>query len=154
MTNREVKTLFIDTVNILNYFIKREEKNFKLLYGINKNYEKLEKEEKLIDKTAKQQLPELFEIEEKAARLILADNEIIISENSSLSDDKKKPLLTIADGLKLLSQEEQDKHSELMKEYDKILEQPNDFELYKLKLSDIEDVEAEFSIVRLLAKFI
>lgn len=161
MTNREVKELFAHAGKLLNYFIEREEKNFKLLYGLNRNYDNLEREDKLIDKTAKQQLPELFEIESKAMELGRVENEKIIKENSDLAEREKdqekktepKKLLTLNDAMQLLTEEERTKHSELMKEYEKILDQKNEFEVYKLKLDDIADIKVDFQAVRLLSKF-
>lgn len=161
MTNRELKELFAHAGKLLNYFIEREEKNFKLLYGLNRNYDNLEREDKLIDKTAKQQLPELFEIESKAMELGRVENEKILKENSDLAEKEKdlekktepKKLLTLNDAMQLLTEEERIKHSELMKEYEKILDQKNEFEVYKLKLDDIADIKVDFQAVRLLSKF-
>lgn len=161
MTNREIKESFVNVTSLLNYFIERKEQNFKLLYALNKNYDNLEREDKLIDKSAKQKLPELFEIEQKTADLMNAENKKIEKENSDLAEKEKdleqktelKKMLNLADALKLLTQEEQDKHSELMKEYDKILDEKSEFEIYKLKMEDIEDIKIDFWAVRLLTKF-
>ena len=161
MTNREIKESFVNVTSLLNYFIERKERNFKLLYALNRNYDNLEREDKLIDKSAKQQLPELFEIEQKAADLMNAENEKIQKENSDQAEKEKdqekktepKKFLTLADAMKLLTEDEQKKHSELMKEYDKILDEKSEFEIYKLKLEDIEDIKVDFWAVRLLTKF-
>ena len=107
------------------------------------------------------QLPELFEIESKAIELGKAENEKIQKENSDMAEKEKdqekknepKKLLTLADAMKLLTEDEQKKHFELMKEYEKILDEKSEFEVYKLKMEDIEDIKVDFWAVRLLTKF-
>lgn len=161
MTNREVKELNVQVPNLIEYLTQQNVKNFKLFYGLNTNYDRLEKENEKIEKAVKLQLPELFEIENKAIELGKAENEKIQKENSDLAEKEKdlekktepKKLLSLADAMKLLTQEEQDKHSELMKEYDKILDEKSEFEIYKLKMEDIEDIKVDFWAVRLLTKF-
>lgn len=161
MTNRDVKELNVQVPNLIEYLTQQQVKNFKLFYGLNTNFDRLEKESEKIEKAVKLQLPELFEIENKAIELGKAENEKIQKENSDLAEKEKdlekktepKKLLSLADAMKLLTQEEQDKHSELMKEYDKILDEKSEFEIYKLKMEDIEDIKVDFWAVRLLTKF-
>lgn len=162
MTNREVKELQVKVTNLINYLIESGIKNFKLFYGLNRNFDNLERESGLIDKSVKTQLPELFEIEQRAAELGKVENEKIEKENAELAEKEKtkrkktepKKLLNLVDALKLLPKEDQDKHSEMMKEYEKILDQENDLQLYKLKKEDIGNIEIEFWAARLLARFI
>ena len=162
MTNREVKELQVRVTNLINYLIESGIKNFKLFYGLNRNFDNLERESGLIEKSVKTQLPELFEIEQKAAELGKVENEKIEKENAELAEKekeqeqkkKKKKLLNLVDALKLLPKEDQDKHSEMMKEYEKILDQESDLQLYKLKKEDIGNIEIEFWAARLLARFI
>lgn len=161
MTNRDVKELNVQVPNLIEYLTQQQVKNFKLFYGLNTNFDRLEKENEKIEKAVKLQLPELFEIESKAIELGKAENEKIQKENSDLAEKEKdqekktepKKLLTLADAMKLLTEDEQKKHSELMKEYDKILDEKSEFEIYKLKLEDIEDIKIDFWAVRLLTKF-
>lgn len=162
MTNREVKELQVKVTNLINYLIESGIKNFKLFYGLNRNFDNFERESGLIDKSVKTQLPELFEIEQKAAELGKVENEKIEKENAELAEKEKdqeqktepKKLLTLVDALKLLPQPDQDKHSEMMKEYEEILDQESDLQLYKLKKEDIGNIEIEFWAARLLARFI
>ena len=162
MTNREVKELQVRVTNLINYLIESGIKNFKLFYGLNRNFDNLERESGLIEKSVKTQLPELFEIEQKAAELGKVENEKIEKENAELAEKEKeqeqktepKKLLNLVDALKLLPKEDQDKHSEMMKEYEKILDQESDLQLYKLKKEDIGNIEIEFWAARLLARFI
>ena len=162
MTNREVKELQVRVTNLINYLIESGIKNFKLFYGLNRNFDNFERESGLIDKSVKTQLPELFEIEQKAAELGKVENEKIEKENAELAEKEKdqekktepKKLLNLVDALKLLPKEDQDKHSEMMKEYEKILDQESDLQLYKLKKEDIGNIEIEFWAARLLARFI
>ena len=162
MTNREVKELQVRATNLINYLIESGIKNFKLFYGLNRNFDNFERESGLIDKSVKTQLPELFEIEQKAAELGKVENEKIEKENAELAEKEKdqekktepKKLLNLVDALKLLPKEDQDKHSEMMKEYEKILDQESDLQLYKLKKEDIGNIEIEFWAARLLARFI
>ena len=153
MTNRDVKELNVQLPNLIEYLTQQQVKNFKLFYGLNANFDRLEKENEKIEKAVKLQLPELFEIENKAIELGKAENEKIQKENEVLPEGEKKKLLTLADAMKLLTEDEQKKHSELMKEYDKILDEKSEFEVYKLKLEDIEDIKVDFWAVRLLTKF-
>lgn len=161
MTNREVKELSVQVPNLIDYLTQQNVKNFKLFYGLNENFERLGKVSEKIDKAVKQQLPELFEIESKAMELGRVENEKILKENSDLAEKEKdqekktepKKLLTLNDAMQLLTEEERTKHSELMKEYEKILDQKNEFEVYKLKLDDIADIKVDFQAVRLLSKF-
>ena len=161
MTNREVKELSVQVPNLIEYLTQQNVKNFKLFYGLNENFERLGKVSEKIDKAVKQQLPELFEIESKAMELGRVENEKILKENSDLAEKEKdqekktepKKLLTLNDAMQLLTEEERTKHSELMKEYEKILDQKNEFEVYKLKLDDIADIKVDFQAVRLLSKF-
>ena len=161
MTNRDVKELNVQVPNLIEYLTQQRVKNFKLFYGLNTNFDRLEKENEKIEKAVKLQLPELFEIESKAIELGKAENEKIQKENSDIAEKEKdqekktelKKLLTLADAMKLLTEEERAKHSELMKEYDKILDEKSEFEVYKLKLEDIEDIKVDFWAVRLLTKF-
>lgn len=154
MTNSEVKELFIQVTNVINYLVEKEIKNFKLFYGLNRNHDNLERESNMIDKIVKTQLPELFEIEQQAAELLNEKNKALEQENATL--EEKKPLLNMIDAIKLLPQEQQDKHTELMGEYNKILNQEasEDFKLYMLKKEDIEDITIDFWAVRLLSRFI
>lgn len=162
MINREVKELSVRVPNLIEYLAKEKVKNFKLYYGLNKNLDNLEDESQKIYKAVKIQLPELFEIEQKAAELGKVENERIEKENAELAEKEKdqeqktepKKLLTLVDALKLLPQEEQDKHSEMMKEYEKILNQESEFQIYKLKKEDIGNIEIDFWAARLLARFI
>lgn len=162
MTNREVKELSVRVPNLIEYLAKEKVKNFKLYYGLNENLDRIDRESEKFDKSVKTQLPELFEIEQKAAELGKVENEKIEKENAELAEKEKdqekktepKKLLTLVDALKLLPKEEQDKHSEMMKEYEKILDQESDLQLYKLKKEDIGNIEIEFWAARLLARFI
>ena len=162
MTNREVKELQVRVTNLINYLIESGIKNFKLFYGLNRNFDNLERESGLIEKSVKTQLPELFEIEQKAAELGKVENEKIEKENAELAEKEKeqdqktepKKLLNLVDALKLLPKEDQDKHSEMMKEYEKILDQESDLQFYKVKKEDIGNIEIEFWAARLLARFI
>ena len=162
MTNREVKELQVRVTNLINYLIESGIKNFKLFYGLNRNFDNLERESGLIEKSVKTQLPDLFEIEQKAAELGKVENEKIEKENAELAEKEKeqdqktepKKLLNLVDALKLLPKEDQDKHSEMMKEYEKILDQESDLQLYKLKKEDIGNIEIEFWAARLLARLI
>ena len=69
MTNRDVKELNVQVPNLIEYLTQQQVKNFKLFYGLNTNFDRLEKENEKIEKAVKLQLPELFEIENKAIEL-------------------------------------------------------------------------------------
>jgi len=153
MTNRDVKELNVQVPNLIEYLTQQQVKNFKLFYGLNTNFTLNLSEAPTYAASVKLQLPELFEIENKAIELGKAENEKIQKENSDIAEKEKDQEKKTEDAMKLLTEDEQKKHSELMKEYDKILDEKSEFEIYKLKLEDIEDIKVDFWAVRLLTKF-
>lgn len=124
-------------------------RNFSLNYAIQKNFTRFTKAVELIDKSID---PELTELEQKASKSIEKTNAEIKEKNKTAED--KIPLLTIMDGLKKLTKEEQKKHTALMEVYNKAMEEENEVETYKVKAEKIEDVPMELAYMPILDKMV
>ena len=162
MIHREVKTRLQEVTFLVDYLIRLKVRQAKLFYGLNRNIEFLTKASEEIDKEAKQLYPELFDIEDKAVKLVQPLNEAIEKENAELDEKEKeltekttpKSLLTLSDGLAKLSEADQAKHTELMVEYNKLLDLEDDVKTYTLKSEVLDNLELDFWAVRVLSQFI
>lgn len=162
MIHREVKTRLQEVTFLVDYLIRLKVRQAKLFYGLNRNIEFLTKASEEIDKEAKQLYPELFDIEDKAVKLVQPLNEAIEKENAELAEKEKeftekttpKSLLTLSDGLAKLSEADQAKHTELMVEYNKLLDLEDDVKTYTLKSEVLDNLELDFWAVRVLSQFI
>lgn len=162
MIHREVKTRLQEVTFLVDYLIRLKVRQAKLFYGLNRNIEFLTKASEEIDKEAKQLYPELFDIEDKAVKLVQPLNEAIEKENAELAEKEKefiekttpKSLLTLSDGLAKLSKADQAKHTELMVEYNKLLDLEDDVKTYTLKSEVLDNLELDFWAVRVLSQFI
>ena len=131
--------------------------NFSLNYAIQKNFTRFTKAVELINKSIN---PKLVELENKAFELIKAQNEIINKENEADKvldiKDKKEPkkLLTLMEGIGMLTEKEQKDHSKLMIEYNKAMEEENEVEIYKVKAEKVEDVPMELAYMPILEKMV
>ena len=157
MKHAEVNKLYRDTQILIGYCADRGLTNFTLNYALNRNIKRLEKAVELINKSINSKLVEL---ENKAFELIKAQNELINKENEADKvldiKDKKEPkkLLTLMEGIEMLTEKEQKDHSKLMVEYNKAMEEENDIELFLIDPEKIEDINIEFGYLTILANFL
>jgi len=149
MKHSEVNKLYRDTQILIGYCADNKITNFTLNYALNRNIKRLEKAVELINKSIN---PKLVEIENKAFELIKAQNEVINKENEGAGEPKK--LLTLIEGLGLLTEKEQKDHAKLMVEYNKAMEEENDIELFLIDPVKIEDINIEFGYLTILAHFL
>ncbi len=164
ITHNEVKTLNEALAPLINYLVSLKIKSTPLWYALNRNVERMAKANAEFDKVAKNKFPELFELEDRAAELAVPINEKIQKENAKLAEKEKdsevktpaKKLLTLVDALGKLSKEEQDKHKELIVEYNRFLAEEDDVQVYRIKkeVLDSLEVELDFWAVRVLSQFI
>jgi len=157
MKHAEVNKLYRDTQILIGYCADNKITNFTLNYALNRNIKRLEKAVELINKSIN---PKLVELENKAFELIKVQNEIINKENEADKvldiKDKKEPkkLLTLMDGIGMLTEKEQKDHVKLMVEYNKAMEEENDIELFLIDPEKIEDINIEFGYLTILANFL
>jgi len=157
MKHAEVNKLYRDTQILIGYCADNKITNFTLNYALNRNIKRLEKAVELINKSIN---PKLVELENKAFELIKVQNEIINKENEADKvldiKDKKEPkkLLTLIDGIEMLTEKEQKDHAKLMIEYNKAMEEENDIELFLIDTEKIEDINIEFGYLTILANFL
>ena len=157
MKHAEVNKLYRDTQILIGYCADNKITNFTLNYALNRNIKRLEKAVELINKSIN---PKLVELENKAFELIKAQNEIINKENEADKvldiKDKKEPkkLLTLMEGIGMLTEKEQKDHAKLMVEYNKAMEEENDIELFLIDPEKIEDINIEFGYLTVLAHFL
>ena len=157
MKHAEVNKLYRDTQILIGYCADNKITNFTLNYALNRNIKRLEKAVELINKSIN---PKLVELENKAFELIKVQNEIINKENEADKvldiKDKKEPkkLLTLIDGIEMLTEKEQKDHAKLMIEYNKAMEEENDIELFLIDPEKIEDINIEFGYLTILANFL
>jgi len=157
MKHAEVNKLYRDTQILIGYCADNKITNFTLNYALNRNIKRLEKAVELINKSIN---PKLVELENKAFELIKVQNEIINKENEADKvldiKDKKEPkkLLTLMEGIEMLTEKEQKDHAKLMVEYNKAMEEENDIELFLIDPEKIEDINIEFGYLTILANFL
>ena len=116
-----------------------------ILIGLDKNLSKLSKAVEEIQKNIDK---DLVEIDIKALKLAKDDN---LKLEPSKQINNENILFTI--GLNLLTTEEQTKRSELIKEYNIAMEGENDFEIFLLDPSKLENVELDFQFYTILKNF-
>ena len=167
MKHAEVNKLYRDTQILIGYCADNKIANFTLNYALNRNITRLEKAVELINKSIN---PKLVELENKAFELIKAQNEVINKENEELAakekvekDAKKdtpgpkaepQKLLTLMEGIEMLTEKEQKDHAKLMIEYNKAMEEENDIELFLIDPEKIEGINIEFGYLTILANFL
>ncbi len=145
MKHKEVKKLHQDLIILINECVKSGVKNFHLNWGLDKNLSKLSKAVEEIQKNIDK---DLVEIDIKALKLAKDDN---LKLEPSKQINNENILFTI--GLNLLTTEEQTKRSELIKEYNIAMEGENDFEIFLLDPSKLENVELDFQFYTILKNF-
>ena len=157
MKHSEVNKLYRDTQILIGYCADNKITNFTLNYALNRNIKRLEKAVELINKSIN---PKLVELENKAFELIKVQNEVINKENEADKvldiKDKKEPkkLLTLMEGIGMLTEKEQKDHAKLMVEYNKAMEEENDIELFLIDPVKIEDINIEFAYFSVLSHFL
>jgi len=129
MKNYKVKMLFEGVSELLNYCYKQNIKNIVLTTRLNQNLILLKDATEIIDKCVSQELKDL---EKKAWEALELKKKEIIEAKESIDN------LNFFDALKLLSEEEREKHTELMKEYEKDMDKEY---VIKLILIDVEDLK-------------
>ena len=149
MKHSEVNKLYRDTQILIGYCAENKITNFTLNYALNRNIKRLEKAVELINKSIN---PKLIELENKAFALIKVQNEVIDKENEGQGEPKK--LLTLIEGIQMLTEKEQKEHTKLMSEYNKALEEENDIILFLIEPEKIEDIGIEFGYLTILAHFL
>lgn len=129
MKNYKVKMLFEGVSELLNYCYKQNIKNIVLTTRLNQNLILLKDATEIIDKCVSQELKDL---EKKAWEALELKKKEMIEAKESIDN------LNFFDALKLLSEEEKEKHTELMKEYEKDMDKEY---VIKLILIDVEDLK-------------
>jgi len=129
MKNYKVKMLFEGVSELLNYCYKQNIKNIVLTTRLNQNLILLKDATEIIDKCISQELKDL---EKKAWEALELKKKEMIEAKESIDN------LNFFDALKLLSEEEKEKHTELMKEYEKDMDKEY---VIKLILIDVEDLK-------------
>jgi len=129
MKNYKVKMLFEGVSELLNYCYKQNIKNIVLTTRLNQNLILLKDATEIIDKCVSQELKDL---EKKAWEALELKKKEMIEAKESIDN------LNFFDALKLLSEEEREKHTELMKEYEKDMDKEY---VIKLILIDVEDLK-------------
>jgi len=129
MKNYKVKMLFEGVSELLNYCYKQNIKNIVLTTRLNQNLILLKDATEIIDKCISQELKDL---EKKAWEALELKKKEMIEAKESIDN------LNFFDALKLLSEEEREKHTELMKEYEKDMDKEY---VIKLILIDVEDLK-------------
>jgi hypothetical protein len=137
MTHLEVKQKQKDLIRLLNHLIKTKEGTFYINYALDRNYTLLTKEVQAIEKNVSQELKDL---ETKAFDLAKG--------NKNLPEDK-----IFESGLTMLDEKDKVRHSELMDEYLKAMQEENDLKLYFLDPEKIGDIKIEYPFFQILKTF-
>lgn len=140
-TNGEVKELRGLLNILLNKITEEKISIFHLNFGLNKNSKRLKD---VVEEIVKATDPRLVELDNKAFDL---GNK---SENSALLTEDEKFNL----GLTLLSEEELKERTELGVVYDKNMLEENDFEMFVLDPSKLEDLSLDYPHFTILEKFL
>lgn len=142
MKHIEVRNLHYATIGLINYLIEKKEDNFHLLYGLQRNLERLQSAVKTIEDSI---APELKEIETKAAEL----------GKKALKEKPEEKTNPVEYGISLLTKEEQEKHTALMKKYTEFMDEENEaFIPYLLNPDKLEGIKIEYEYMLVLNKFL
>jgi len=132
-TNKEVKQLLQEVIILINYCGTNKIKNIILNTMLFRNFDLLDSTSKIIDKSVSQELKDL---EEKVLKLI---------ENTDNN---------FYQGIKMLSTEEQLRHTELKEQYEKDMLEEIEIDLFLIDVEKIENVEFDTAESQILNHFL
>ena len=132
MKHSEVKQLQRQLIELINHNIKKKVDVFHVNYGLDKNMSRLNSAVEELDKHINK---ELVEIEKEAFEIA------------------QKESIDIGEAIKKLPEEKQTKHTELMLEYNKSMQEENEFQIYYLDPSKCDSLKIDFEYLQILKKF-
>lgn len=161
MKHLEVKELFEDLKELVEYIKKNKIIHFHINYGLDRN-EKLLRS--AVESQEKNVNPEMKELEEKVWKLVdenRATIEVIAEKYrkqfKSLMDEtllnRRLNMIYFSEGEKLLSEEDKKKKEELYAEWIKSMQDESDVVLYNLNPEKCENAPLEYRQLQILAKF-
>ena len=150
MTHQEVRNFNQELGYLAGHLAENKCKNSVLNYAVSQNLKRFEKAVKGIEENIN---PDLIALEQKARDLGLAKNKEIEEKNKDLKE--KLPLIeNFTDTLKLLSEEEQKQHAELMIDFKKLMSADNEVQVYKVKFDAVSDAPIEIAYMPILEKML
>lgn len=132
MKHAEVKLLQRQLVQLLNHITEKKSDIFHVNYGLDKNYTRITSAIQELDKHTSK---ELIEIEKEAL------------------DIAQKEEIGVEEAISKLEQEKQDRHKELMIEYNEAMLEENDFQIFYLDPNKCNDLKIDFEFLQILKKF-
>jgi len=150
MTHQEVRNFNNELGYLAGHLAENKCKNSLLNYAVSQNLKRFDKAVKAIEENIN---PDLIALEQKARDLGLAKNKEIEEKNKDLKE--KLPLIeNFTDTLKLLSEEEQKQHAELMIDFKKLMSAENEVQVYKVKFDAVSDAPIEIAYMPILEKML
>jgi len=150
MTHQEVRNFNQELGYLAGHLAENKCKNSVLNYAVSQNLKRFDKAVKAIEENIN---PDLIALEQKARDLGLAKNKEIEEKNKDLKE--KLPLIeNFTDTLKLLSEEEQKQHAELMIDFKKLMSAENEVQVYKVKFDAVSDAPIEIAYMPILEKML
>ena len=150
MTHQEVRNFNQELGYLAGHLAENKCKNSVLNYAVSQNLKRFDKAVKAIEENIN---PDLIALEQKARDLGLAKNKEIEEKNKDLKE--KLPLIeNFTDTLKLLSEEEQKQHAELMIDFKKLMSADNEVQVYKVKFDAVSDAPIEIAYMPILEKML
>jgi methionine synthase II (cobalamin-independent) len=145
MTHQEVTELKHQIEALINHITERKIANAHLNYALDRNQENLISAVKIIDKHVSKELKDL-EIKVWG---------IAREEYAKLTEEEKQVTKDLFGfGLKFVTEEERVRRLVLMDEYNKYMQDPNDFVIYRLNPVKLEDLPIEYQYYKILKKFL
>ncbi len=137
---------------LIDYLIERQEDNFHLMYGLDKNNTRINNAVFEINKNVNKTL---VEIENKVfdARQAKLD-ELEKAAGRKFTDDEKEKAYPFDQALKTLPETDQKKHQELFAKYLEDMEAENDLQLFMLDPLKLEHVKIGFEYMQILSMFL
>ena len=139
MKNIEIKKLNAELIFLINHCIETKNKNWNLNYALNQNGKRLKKAIEAIDAQIPDELKTIEEKVWKAATEIAKEKEVEA---------------TFELGLPSLTDEEAEQRAFMMKEWNDILQEETDINLYYIDVNKCQDANLDFEYVTILSNFI
>lgn len=139
MKNIEIRQLNTDLIFLINHCIESKNNNFYLNYALNKNGQRLKAAIESIDKLVPDELK-------------IIENKIWAAAVEKAKETEVQATFDL--GISVLTDEEAARRLELMNDFNEVLQQDTDINLYYLNADKCQDINLEFEYVTILNNFI